>query len=122
VTRVQRVDGVFYCSFLFLVKKKRTKEKNSPNEASTRSEKNKNIQKSSPPIGGNVNAFFDILSFFHSQPKLARRLDMPSLPPAGFLRNNEKVRKGEGFNPPKGGQVLIWREFGKMELGSDYSE
>ncbi len=58
-------EGVFYnCSFLLRVQKKRTKEKDNPNEASTRSEKNKKISKSSPPIGGNVNAFYDFLLFY----------------------------------------------------------
>ena len=71
----------YFCLVLFIsfyVKKKRTKEKDNPNEASTRSEKNKKISKSSPPVGGNVNAFYDFLNFFHSQPTPARRLDRPT--------------------------------------------
>jgi hypothetical protein len=47
---------------------KKVTKKDNPDDASARSKKNKKITESSPPFGGNVNAFPDFLSFFiHSQ-------------------------------------------------------
>jgi len=58
-------------SVIFHIKKKRTKEKNSPNDASARSEKNKKISKSSPDFIGKGKppargraGFYDFLLFF----------------------------------------------------------